>query len=376
MQHTGELICNSGEFINRTGTTHQVIYNRLDLPHLNNGKEYIYDPDEIRKALPLFQTTHLVFANRHPPNIGKLPLEDALKEVDGRIIGTPQDVLVNNNGTLFFGSVSVVDPEANRLIKEGKARLSSSFEAFPDENGVLLNIIPNHILVYPSDGNPPPGDHAALFLTNQAPPHTGTEKQRDQTMPENETAELAVAKVTITNQAAEIANHKEKVSSLEDKLTESKTLITNQESKISTLEGENSTLKTQLEEKAALITNQESELSTLKEEYIKVQNQLQEIKTNEKKARRLRIFNQYLPGTKKVFDSKKEEMLSYDEDTYADFIFEMNQHQSGIKPAPTDEEGTVNVENQDTEPEATNGVSIEKDPVTGKLVAKVIKRGA
>jgi hypothetical protein len=366
MDTTGELICNSGQFMDQTQHTYEVIFNRLDLPHNNNGKQYVYDAEEFRTALPLFKETLLVFAKTHPKNIGKIPLEDALAEVDAKIIGTPQDVLVNNNGTLFRGSVNVTDPEAEELIKTGKALISTSFEATPDEDGVLRNIKPNHILIFPSDTKILPGDQAALFY-NQAPAD-GSSKTRDETMSENENPDLAVARLTITNQAAEIETHKAKITTLEEKIEDGKTLIANQETEISDLKAETGKQK-------ELISNQEAEITSLKEEVESFRNQLQEIKDNEKKARRTEIFNQYLAGTQKAFETKKEEMLDYDEKQFTNLVFEMNQYQIGVKVAPTEEEGTEHVNNQETDAELTNGVSVVKDPVTGKLVSTLIKRG-
>ena len=121
-----ELILNTGEFVDNSDSVYDVILNRLDLRHENNGKSFKYDAEEFRQALPLFKDTPLIFAKVHPQHVGQMPLEDALKEVDGRLVGTPQDVLVNSNGTLFRGKLSITDPEVNELVKEGKALLSTA----------------------------------------------------------------------------------------------------------------------------------------------------------------------------------------------------------------------------------------------------------
>jgi hypothetical protein len=360
-----ELILNTGEFIDHSESVHDVIFNRLDLIHSNNGKEFKYDAEEFRKALPLFKETLLVFADTHPQNIGKLPLEDALKEVDGRLVGTPQDVLVNNTGTLFRGSVNISDSEVNELVKTGKAMLSTAFSATPDEDGVLRNIIPNHILVYPSATGISPGDHAALFL-NQS------EKNGHDIMTEDiKTDTMEFAKSLIQNQTV-IQNQTAKISEQVTQISEQKELILNQKNEI---EGLKSTVEQKdkiLTEKETLITNQASDIEALKGKVVELSTQIDNINIATKNARRERIFNQYAPGIRKAFESRKEEI--FDDGKYEELIFEMNQSQCGLKQPPTEASGVEDVTNQSEI--VSNGVSVEKDPVTGQLVAKVITRGA
>ena len=343
-----ELIMNTGLFEDSRDSVHEVIFNRLDIPHSNNGKNFTYDPEEFKAALPLFKDVPLVFANIHPTKIGKLPLEDALKEVDGRLAGTPQDVLVNNTGTLFRGSVDVTDPEAENLIREGKAMLSTAFFGTPDENGVLRNIIPNHILIYPAATKILPGDTAALFLN-----------QSSDTMTDEKNEQLDLMRELILNQNAK--------DELQGKIAEQSELIFNQKSEIEDLTKTVAQKDELLTKKEELISNQASAIEALNVKVAELTKTIDENRISEKNKRRERIFNQYLKGTQKAFEARKEEI--FDDSKYEDLIFEMNQHQANVKQPPTEAQGTESILNQGEEDEVgkwLNGVDMAYDS-TGKV---------
>jgi hypothetical protein len=331
-----ELILNSGEFIDATDSVHDVILNRLDLRHSNNGKTYTYDADEFRKALPLFKETPLVYASVHPQHIGQMSLEDALKEVDGRLVGTPQDVLVNDPGTLFRGSLHITDPEVRELVKLGKALLSTAFSAAPDSDGVLRNIVPNHILVYPMSTGIDPGDRAALFLNQDST------KNGESTMTEEkkESPQLDLMRELVQNQAAK--------DELTTKLTEQAELVFNQKSQLEEKDRLLAEKDQLITEKSELITNQTTTIDGLNAKVTELAGVIEEIKSKAKNSKRDRIFNQFLPGTKTAFEERKSEL--YDDEKYDDLIAEMFAHQSTVKTPPTEESGVVDVTNQ--EPEA------------------------
>jgi len=331
-----ELILNTGEFIDDQDAVHDVILNRLDLRHDNNGKSFKYDADEFRQALPLFKETPLVFAKTHPQNIGKIPIEDALREVDGRLVGTPQDVLVNDTGTLFRGKLTFTDPEVNELVRTGKALLSTAFSATPDENGVLRNIVPNHILVYSADTGIAPGDHAALFLNQKQEDIQNGEIMADEIKKDKE---LDLVRELVTNQAAK--------EELQTKLTAQTELVFNQKAELENKGRELAEKDALIKTKDELIANQSTEIEGLKAKVTELNGAIGDIKTNAKKARRDKIFNQFLTGTQKAFEARKEEI--YDDEKFEDIFSEMFQHQAGVKQPPTEEAGTEEVANQGEE---------------------------
>jgi prophage DNA circulation protein len=340
MTEKTEFVFNTGQIIDQANGTHDVILNRLNSWHENGGRKRFYDAEEFRKVTPEVKESPHIFAKTHPLNIGKIPLEDALKEVDARIIGTPQDVLVTNTN-LLRENIPVADPEVDLLMKEGKIHVSTAFTAFVDEEGRYYNIKPNHVLFYPVDTGIAPGDPASLIL-NQS------EKNGQDTMAEDTTKneQLDLLRELITNQAAK--------DELQVKLSEQSEMIFNQKSEI---EG----LKSTVTQKDETITNQATAIETLNGKVAELSKQISDIKTFEKNKRRERIFNQYAPGIRKAFETRKDEI--FDDTKYEDLIFEMNQAQVGLKQPPTEASGTEDVQNQgDQKPKFLNGVIFKFSP--------------
>ncbi|MCU7526810.1 MAG: hypothetical protein HF308_20255, partial [Ignavibacteria bacterium] len=345
MTTTEELILNtSGDFINSSDGIHDVVFNRLNSWHTNGGRRRYYDAEEFKKAN--FNEAPLIFANTHPINIGKLPLEEALKEVDGRLIGTPQDVLVTNTNSALVGKISVTDDDVNELLKKGLCHISTAFVATPDEHGRYFNIVPNHILVYPIATGIDPGDQSALIL-NQS-----DEGQSD-TMTEQKNDQLDLMRELVQNQTAK--------DELQAKVTEQSETIFNQKSQIDDLNKTVAQKDTLLSQKEEVITNQANAIESLNGKVSELTQKISDIKIAEKNARRERIFNQYSAGTKTKFLPRKEEL--FDDEKYEELIFEMNQDQSGIVKPPSEPSGTQEVAaNQSSDKlEYINGVVIKYD---------------
>lgn len=351
MTEKTELVFNTGQIIDQANGTHDVVLNRLNSWHENGGRRRFYDADEFKKVLPEFKDSPHIFAKTHPLNIGKMPLEDALQEVDGRVIGTPQDVLVTNTN-VFMEKIQVPDPEVDELMKQGKIHVSTAFSASRDEDGRYYNIKPNHVLFYPVDTGIAPGDPASLIL-NQS------EKNGQDTMTEDKNEQLDLLREIITNQQAR--------DELQGKVAEQSELIFNQKSEIENLTRTVAQKEELLTKKEELITNQASAIETLNGKVADLSKQIEDTKLSEKNKRRERIFNQYLKGTQKAFETRKEEL--FDDSKYDDLIFEMNQHQANVKQPPTEAQGTEEIANQgEVKPKFLNGVVYKFDPATGKPV--------
>jgi hypothetical protein len=343
-----ELVFNTGQVIDLKDDTHDVVLNKLNVWHNNGGRKRFYDPEEFRKVLTIFKESPHIFAKTHPLNIGKIPLEDALQEVDGRIIGTPQDVFVTNTN-VFMEKFKATDPEVDQLMREGKIYVSTAFSAPRDENGRYYDIKPNHVLFYPVDTGVDPGDPASLIL-NQS------EKNGHDNMVEETTKtdqQLDLLREIITNQQAR--------DELQVKLNEQNETIFNQKSEIDGLKSTVEQKDTLLTQKEEVITNQASAIETLNTKVAELSQKISDINTATKNARRERIFNQYAPGIKKAFEARKEEI--FDDGKYEDLIFEMNQSQVAVKQPPTEESGTEEIQNQNADKlKFLNGVSFKFGP--------------
>lgn len=352
-----EFVTNTGQFLDQTDNLHEVVLNKLGNWHTNQGRRRFYDPDEFRKVTDEFNKTYLVFAKEHPQNINKIPIDDALAEVEGRLVGTPQDVMVTKPGTALFGKLRITDPEVEQLLKEGKAHISTAFNASVDAQGKYFNIVPNHILIYPTgDGAPEPGDQAALVL-NQA---------SDGDIPEKETVEIDTMvekndETTTTDLAREmIQNQSAKIDAQTVKLTEQSETITNQKTRIGDLEKTVSEKDSLIATKEELITNQATEITNLKGDVATLKQTIADMKTATRKAKREAVFNSFLPGTKKAFEARKETDLM-DEDKYDDLVAEMSLHQAQAKAPKTEESGDEFESNQDKKPKIATSVEMKFD---------------
>ena len=382
MTPTQELILNTGEFIEQSGNRHDVILNRLDVPHFNNGKPTVYDPDEFRKMLPLFPGSPVVFARSHPNNVGKMSLDDALLEVGGRLVGRGNDAQVNDAGTLFRGNLNITDDEVNELIKKGEVYISTGLLGTRDEQNVLRGIVPNHILLYPVDTGIVPGDHAALFL-NQSEKQTSDNMTETKTEPEIlgavVTKLLDVNKELVGNQVdGKLDDLKGKIDKQKVKASESEELVKNMREEIKVKETELSTQKNVVKENQELITNQQAEIVSLKElitnqstEIETYKTQLKEIKLVEVNKKKERIFNQHSAATVAQFMPRHDEI--FNEDSFYDLVEAMNQADAGIPFVPSAvPAGSEHVNNQSEDMEFVNGVDFSyKD---GKPVYKGVKK--
>lgn len=378
MSEKTELVLNTGQIIDQGNGSHTVVLNRLNCWHTNGGKKRYYDSEEFKKVLPEFKNTPHIFANIHPLNIGKIPLNDALNEVDGHIVGTPQDVLVTN-ANVFVEHLDVTDPADDELMRNGDVQVSTAFLASVDENGKYYNIQPNHVLFYPISTGIAPGDPCSLILNqdlseNQDQPNGSAQSQgqsSDVMTTEEKNGEPELYRELAKNQQ-DIIGLQATLTENQNKLAEQEELITNQKSQISERDRTITAKDELLSKNKELITNQATEINSLKENVATLTKQIDDINLAAKNARRERIFNQYLPGTQKEFAARKEEI--YDDGKYEDLIFAMNQYQMGIKQPPTTPSGAEDVKNQ--KEMVSSGVSVVKDPATGKLVSKVIMREA
>lgn len=382
MTHTQELILNTGEFIEQSGNLHDVILNRLDVPHFNNGKPTFYDADEFRKMLSSFPGSPVVFARSHPNNIGKMSLEDALLEVDGRLVGTGNDAHVNDSGTLFRGNLNITDDDVNELIKKGEIYISTGLLGTRDEHNVLRGIVQNHILLYPVDTGIVPGDHAALFL-NQSEKQTSDIMTETKTEPEIlgavVTKLLDVNKELVGNQTdGKLDDLKGKIDKQKIKAGETDELVKNMREEMKVKDTELSTQKNVVKEHEELITNQKAEIASLNElitnQATEIENykiQLKEIKLVEVNKKKERIFNQHSAATVAQFMPRHDEI--FNEDSFYDLIGEMNQADVGIPFVPTAvPAGSEHVNNQSDDMEFVNGIDFSyKD---GKPVFKGVKK--
>jgi hypothetical protein len=352
---------NQGEFI----APHTVILDRLDFWNYNNGEMVYYDSKAFEKAIPTIENEPIIFARKHAKNsIVNLNLEDALKEVDGKVVGTVKTVSINNTGSpKLLADVDVTDSEVNDMINDGKIYLSHAFDGYLDAQKRIYGIDGNHVLFYPTDTGIPPGDRLATFLNQGIKPqilegeiHT-TEKTD-----KNETPSIEFFANQYTDNVQTIAT-------LRSDVENQKVTIQNQGAKITELE---STIS-ELTEKASLVEDQTITIQNQGTRILDLENELTTLKAEKLESEKKAFMNQFAPGVQKQFEGR---ITEYDNpNSRAWLINDMWKAQAAVPQPNTEVSGTVSVMNQGEEP-VSDGVSIQKDPVTGRLVSKVLIRGA
>jgi hypothetical protein len=346
------LFSNQGEFT----APRSLILDRLKFWHQNRGVRAYYEPSEFEKALPTFQKLPLIYANKHPdPDLVKKDLDAAIKAVDGKLAGYATDVFISNTGSpKLQGDVEIIDQEIDQMISNGDIYVSNAFEGFLFNDGVIRSITGNHILLYPTNTNIPPGDQIATFLNQGEEPQQAPDPQQVITMTDQKTAtdpsieffanqyeekveliatlkaETEANKVTIANQGNEISTLKETISGLEEtaKLAESQKIT---------------------------IENQSTEIDTLNKTVESLRSELLKV---EKTA----FMNQFSVGTVKEFEGRLGE---YDNiSTRGALINDMWRSEAKVERPPSEPSGTqITAANQSGDKlEYLNGVSVKYGP--------------
>lgn len=347
-----QFFLNQGEFV----SPHSVILDRLDFWNYNDGRRVFYDKQEFEKAIPSLKERPVIFARKHAnPDTVLSNIEDALKAVDGKLVGSSIDVSICNTGSpKLCAELDITDPDTDQMIADGKVYLSHAFQGKLDPQNHIYDITGNHILIYPVDTGIPPGDQIATFLNQSTEGITMPEEKTDNTIE------------FFMNQYSEQAK---KSAVYEAEVEAQKITIQNQGSKITELETELADLK----QKATLVEDQTITIQNQGTKILELENELTTLKAEKLESEKKAFMNQFSPGVQKQFEGRIGEYN--DPNSRAWLINDMWKAQAAVPPVNTEVSGSITVLNQGEEP-VSNGVSIVKDPVTGKLVSKVLMRSA
>ena len=117
--------------------------------------------DYFKKTEKDWAKTPIIFAKEHPVEFASKNLAKALDEVKGTLLGNIKDaqVIVEGSPRLVanFGEL-IKDEKFDKAYKAGKIEISPRW--IPSENGP----IPDHVLLWESDGTHIPGDKGAMMF--------------------------------------------------------------------------------------------------------------------------------------------------------------------------------------------------------------------
>ena len=130
---------------------------------------YCFPTDVFHKTVDRWDGVPVIFAQNHPDQ--KLLIEDqdkALAQINGSIIGNVSNPQVSIDGhPRLIGQITNSNKDVLALIKSGKLSLSTGFQGPADENMNILDVFPNHVLVFEEDSQNMPKDLGAFILNKE-----------------------------------------------------------------------------------------------------------------------------------------------------------------------------------------------------------------
>ena len=111
----------------------------------------------------------VVYANDHPDM--KLFAENptkALEDIKGEIVGQVSKPYIATEGhPRLMAGITNTNLDVAQLIKDGQASLSTGFMGAADKESKILNVTPNHVLLFKEDSENMPKDHGAFILNKE-----------------------------------------------------------------------------------------------------------------------------------------------------------------------------------------------------------------
>lgn len=130
---------------------------------------YCFPVEPFTQSVSAWEGIPVVYANDHPDM--KLFAENptkALEDIKGEIVGQVSKPYIATEGhPRLMGGITNTNTEVAQLIKEGKASLSTGFVGAADKASRILNVNPNHVLLFKEDTENMPKDHGAFILNKE-----------------------------------------------------------------------------------------------------------------------------------------------------------------------------------------------------------------
>jgi len=125
--------------------------------------------DSFKQSVNAWEGIPVVYANDHPDM--KLFSENptkALEDIKGVIVGQVSKPYIATDGhPRLMSGITNTNSDVERLIKGGKASLSTGFIGAADKASKILSVTPNHVLLFKEDSENMPKDHGALILNKE-----------------------------------------------------------------------------------------------------------------------------------------------------------------------------------------------------------------
>lgn len=130
---------------------------------------YCFPVEPFNNSISEWDGIPVVFADDHPDM--KLFSENptkALEDINGEIVGQVSKPYIATEGhPRLMAGITNTNTGVAQLISEGKASLSTGFMGVADKESKILNVVPNHVLLFREDSQNMPKDHGAFILNKE-----------------------------------------------------------------------------------------------------------------------------------------------------------------------------------------------------------------
>ena len=130
---------------------------------------YCFPVEPFSQSVSAWEGIPVVYANDHPDM--KLFVENqakALEDINGEIVGQVSKPYIATEGhPRLMAGITNTNTDVARLIKDGQASLSTGFMGAADQASRILNVTPNHVLLFKEDSENMPKDHGAFILNKE-----------------------------------------------------------------------------------------------------------------------------------------------------------------------------------------------------------------
>jgi len=130
---------------------------------------FCFPVEPFTQSISAWEGIPVVYANDHPDM--KLFVENqtkALEDIKGEIVGQVSKPYIATEGhPRLMAGITNTNTDVAQLIKEGKASLSTGFMGAADKASRILNVTPNHVLLFKEDSENMPKDHGAFILNKE-----------------------------------------------------------------------------------------------------------------------------------------------------------------------------------------------------------------
>ena len=130
---------------------------------------YCFPVEPFTQSVSAWEGIPVIYANDHPDM--KLFVEDpakALEAIKGEVVGQVSKPYIATEGhPRLMAGITNTNTDVAQLIKDGQASLSTGFMGAADNESKILNVTPNHVLLFKEDAENMPKDHGAVILNKE-----------------------------------------------------------------------------------------------------------------------------------------------------------------------------------------------------------------